>query len=327
MKNIFVAAAQHKRAAVIAAIVFIVLMVIPVTLVGVYYWFDSNFTNQVYTQQQTLSDIAALALKVRLDRLVDIASSMASSTQLASDVTNGQWVGAAGVARDLQNNVNYYDPFIDRVIIYDASGTQKDAYPALTGGLGTSASNSAWYKALMGGGATSYVSGVARRVSLPQIQVINISVPISSPRGIVGFLVLQIPTDNFLEFGGNVSLGTYGFVYIVDSSGNIVAHPRLFSENGGVVNYSFVSEVQKALAGGSGTDIVTDKTSGEKSLVTYKPVDSYGWGIVIQELYSEAFSTVSAILLGIELLIVAVTLIDIIIAFILFRFFMTHDHV
>lgn len=229
-------------------------------------------------QQQTLAGVAAAALKVKIDRLVGVASSIASSSQMVSDVSGGQWAAAAGVARDLQNNVNYYDPFIDRVIIYDASATQQSAYPALVGGLGTNASSSDWYKELIMGGNSSYVSGVTRRISLPQIQVIDIVTPVVSHDKIVGFVVLQIPTDNFLEFGGNLSLGTYGFAYVVDAKGHIVAHPKFFSNNSGIVDYSYVSQVQKVLAGKNGTDIVVDPGSGEKSLISYASVDEYGWG-------------------------------------------------
>ncbi len=271
-------------------------------------------------QQQTLAGVAAAALKVKIDRLVGVASSIASSSQMVSDVSGGQWAAAAGVARDLQNNVNYYDPFIDRVIIYDASATQQSAYPALVGGLGTNASSSDWYKELIMGGNSSYVSGVTRRISLPQIQVIDIVTPVVSHDKIVGFVVLQIPTDNFLEFGGNLSLGTYGFAYVVDAKGHIVAHPKFFSNNSGIVDYSYVSQVQKVLAGKNGTDIVVDPGSGEKSLISYASVDEYGWGIVTQELYSEAFSSVGTLLSGIIILIVLCSLFDICLAYGLFRY-------
>ena len=317
---------HRKKSAIISIVVFVVLMVTPVVLIAAYHWTSVTFTDQVVTQQQTLADVAALAVKVRLDRLASISSSLASSSQIVSDVANGQWTAAADVARDLENNVNYYDPFIDRIIVYDANGTQRGAYPELTGGLGTNASTSAWYGALARGTQSSYVSGVTTRISSPQIQVVNIAAPVLSDKKIVGFLVLQIPTDNFLDFGGNISVGTYGFAYIVDSEGNIVAHPKFLSDNAGVINYSSVPEVKKVLAGQSGTDIVTDSSSGEKGIVTYKPIEKYGWGIVAQELYSEAFSTASVILFDLSLFIIFLTALNIIIAYILYQYLITHHN-
>lgn len=318
---------NNRRATIIAIAFFVVFSVIPIGLIGAYRWVSDTFTNQVTTQQQTLSDIAALAINVKLDRLVNIASSLASSSQLESDAANGQWTAAAAVARDAENNVAFYDPFIDRIIVYDTNGVQQAAYPELTGGLGTQASVSGWYGALSGGTQASYVSGVTKRISSPQIQVVNIAVPIIANKRAVGFLVLQIPTDNFLDFGGNLSLGTYGFAYIVDASGNLVANPKYLSDtNGAVVNYSFVPQVKKVLAGGNGTDIVLDQGSGEKSIITYQPVPGYGWGVVVQELYSEAFSGVSSALVDIMLLIVLAWMADVVLACILYQYIVLHHH-
>jgi hypothetical protein len=93
-----------------------------------------------------------------------------------------------------------------------------------------------------------------------------------------------------------------------------------------VVNYSSVPEVKDVIAGGSGTDIVFDHGSGEKSIITYKPVSGYGWGVVMQELYSEAFSTMSSLLFVIMFLIISTILVDVIISYALFRYFILHEH-
>jgi len=317
---------SKKRAAIITAVVFLLLACIPVALIGTYRWVENTFTTQVFTQQQTLSDIAALAIKVKLDKLVNIAGALAASDQLSGDAASGKWTSAAGVARDLENNVNYYDPFIDRIIVYDASGVQQAAYPELTGGINTKASVNGWYGALASGTQSTYVSGATKRISSPQIQVVNVATSIVSNKKIVGFLILQIPTDNFLDFGGSLSLGTYGFAYVVDATGNLVAHPKYLSDSGGVISYSFVPQVMEALAGKSGTDIVSDQTTGEKGIVTYGSVPEYGWGVITQEPYVEAFSTESAILFGIFLSIILFTVLDLLICYALYCYIIYHTH-
>jgi hypothetical protein len=319
-------AQNRRRGFLITAIVFLILLTAPAALVGLYSQTYNTLTTQEVTKEQTLSDVAALALKVKLDKLVNIASSLASSPQLASDAKNGQWTDAANAARDMENNVNFYDPFIDRIIIYDASGTQQAAYPALTGGLGTNASSSAWYAALANSTQSFYVTNATRRLSLPQIQVVSIAVPIKTGQENTGFLVLQIPTDNFLEFAGNLDLGTYGFGYVVDAIGNIVAHPKVFSDSGSVVSYSFVPEVQKVIAGESGTDIVSNQRDDEKSIITYKPVADYRWGIITQELYSEAFSTRSGILSGLGILMAVLIVMDALVSYLVFRILISRKH-
>ena len=307
------------RAVVIAIIVFVILICVPAMLMKVYYRMSDADQAQMITEQETLVDLSAQAIKIKLDGLVSSASSMASSSTLSSDAAHGQWLKAADAARDMQNNVKYYDPFIDRVIIYDPQGVQQAAYPALTGGLGKSATGSLWYKALSSGGVSSYVSNVALRVSVPQIQVVNVAVPIKSDvGGISGFLVLQIPTDNFLEFGENISLGTYGFAYVVDSAGNLVAHPKFSSENGEVVNYLFDPAVRNVVNGESGGGIV-DQGTATKGIVVYTPIPGYGWGVIGRELYAEAFAGNGSILFDIALLIAICTIIDLLISYMLFR--------
>jgi hypothetical protein len=310
---------SKKRAIIITVIVFVVLMCIPVALTKMYQQTSDAITAQVTTEQTTLVDLTTQAVKIKLDNLVGIASSMASSSALSSDVAHGQWTNAADAARDMQNNVKYYDPFIDRIIIYDSQGTQQAAYPALVGGLGTSAVSSSWYKALSSGSVASYVTNVTLRTSMPQIQVVSIVVPVKTNGGVItGFLVLQIPTDNFLQFGENISLGTYGFAYIVDPVGNLVADPKYSSESGTAINYSFDSAVKNVIKGERGTEVVNEGT-GVKGLVAYGQVPGYGWGVIGQELYQEAFAGTANILSDIVLLIVVATLFNILLAYMLFR--------
>ncbi|MDR3582434.1 MAG: cache domain-containing protein [Candidatus Pacebacteria bacterium] len=308
----------RSRAVVVTAVVFLVLMCVPVALVGVYRRTSDTIDAQVFASQSALVDLAAQAVRVKLDGLVTIASSMASSTALVTDVAGSKWTDAADAARDMQNDVKYYDPFIDRIIIYDPQGIQRAAYPALVGGLGTSAASGSWYAALSSGKESSYVTNVILRTSKPQIQVVSVAVPIKGPSGTVaGFLVLQIPTDNFLAFGENISPGTYSFAYIVDQEGNIVAHPKYSSDNGEVVNYAFNPAVKNVMNGESGTLTVQD--SGVVGIVTYRPVADYGWGVIGQELSEEAFAGNSSILFDIRLLIGILTIVNLLIVYMLFR--------
>jgi hypothetical protein len=311
---------NRGKAIIVAIVIFCVMMVVPVMLMGVYYQTNNSLTTQKEAEQQTLVDLASLALKLKVDSLVGIASSYATSPQLITDVQAKKWSDAGLVIRDLGNNGNFYDPFIDRVVVYDAVANQQAAYPALTGGVGNNFSSSSWYQAMQATGATSFVSGATKRKTVPQIQVINIVVAIADASTTIGYVDLQVPTDNFLEFGENLSLGTYGFAYVVDSSGNIIAHPKYFSdENTQVINYSSVPAVAAVIAGKSGTAVVNDPISNGSGLVAYKPVPEYGWGIITQEPYNEIFYARDGILWGIALLIASVCVINILVAYMIFR--------
>ncbi len=300
--------------------VFLILLLIPAFLYFVYYRADSTLSGRVVEQQQTLTDITALAVKLKLENLVKIATSIAANDSVDAAMYKEDWASAVATTRDLQNSVNYYDPYIDRIALFDEDGTQKAAYPELVGGIGKNASSSDWFKALASGQIPYYVANVAQRSSSPHLRVVNIVIPASHAGKVVGFVLMQVPAENFLEFSDSVSVGTYGFVYIVDAAGNLVAHPRASSFSGSVINFANVPEVAQVLMGNSGSDIFYDAGDGEKSVATYEPVPSFGWGVVAQEPYAEAFAARNSILNLLSAVITGSVLFDILIAFAYFAY-------
>ncbi len=309
--------AQKRRTFLVTGVVFVVLLIIP-GLIGVaYYQADQSLTAQIYLQQQTLVNLATSALEIKINRLVEIGELVASSDQISKDAANGHWSDAANFARDMENDVAY-DTFIDRIIFYDADGIQQSAYPELKGGLGTAATSTDWYRLLSSGG-NFYVSGVSQRISVPRINVVSIITPIKTGGTINGFSVLQIPARNFLEFGTDLSLGTYGFAYIVDSKGNLVAHPQFSSQNGEVVNYSFVPAVKEIMAGKTGVMIVYNQNGTEKSIVGYEPLQRYRWGVVIQELYDEVFAPRDSILFSYLIEMITAFVFDLLFSYLVLR--------
>jgi len=316
---------QKRKAFLAAGVVFVALLLVPGAIGVIWYRTDQSITARTYLQQQTLVNLAASAVKVKIDHLVGIAESIASLDQISKSVANARWNDAAQSASNLQNNVTYYDPFIDRIIFYDTDGIQQAAYPTLVGGIGSSATSSAWYQALDQGGANSYVSGVAKRLSMPQINVVSIAVPIKANGATKGFLILQIPTDNFLEFGTDLSIGTYGFTYIVDAKGNLVSHPQFSSQNGVVVSYSFMPAVKEILAGKTGGMVTNDPNGGGKSIVVYELLPQYQWGVVVQEPYAEVFAVRDDILFSYFIEIIIALVVDFMLSLLIYRLLVTRS--
>jgi hypothetical protein len=308
---------RRNRAFLISAAVFVVLAIVPISLGVFYRTTDADLTAQVTNQQQTVATITATAIRLKLDRLVSIAAAMASSTQLTSFVTHNQWNEAANVTRDLQNNTLFYDTYIDRIVLWDKFGIEQSAYPTLSSGIGSSATSSAWYQAISSG-APSYVSFVTQRTAVPRINVINIAAPIMKDGVLVGILVMQVPTTNFLEFGESASLGPYGFIYIVDSKGNAVTDPKLPSNNG-VINLASLPVVKTILVDGQGVSLFPDE-SGSLSVIGYRVVSGYNWEVVTQEPYAEALATRDSLLWLIMWEIIAASLVDLLIAYLVFFF-------
>jgi hypothetical protein len=311
---------SNKKAYVVASVVFSILFIF-LLVIGLFFYENATTLKQeVIAGRQTIVNVAAAAVGVKISDLVKIASSMASNESIVADVANGQWADAADVTRDLQNDVNYYDTYIDRIVLFDTKGVERSAYPELVGGVGTSFSSSPYFQQVLEG-APYVVSNVARRASQPQIDVINILVPVSAQGTIAGVMELQIPVINFFEFGSDTSLGTYGFTYIVDSAGNIVVHPKFSSEEGNIVNVASTPIAQKVLSGNAGYDESYSNIDDERSVTTYAPVPVYKWGIVLQEPYNEVFSGPESILRTIEIESFVFVILDWVVAYLVLWLF------
>jgi general secretion pathway protein G len=311
---------MSRRASVIATIVFLVFLIPPITIGYFYYSLDQSLTSQAINKQQTFIGLTANAVRLKLDNLVTLATSIASVDSVSSDMAAQDWNGAAAAVRDLENNPVYYDSFIDRISIYDPQGIQQAAYPELQGAIGTRGASDAWYRPLVDG-AGFYVDHVIQRLSIPQIKVVSIAVPVVRDHQNVGYLILQIPIANFLEFSVDPTLGSYGFTYIVDAQGYLVSDPQASENYGGLTNLSSVSLVQKVLAGQKNTMIIRSQADSVESLVSYQPIPVYGWGLITETPAEEAFAARNGILFLMMLGIIAALGIDLVLTYLAIRFF------
>jgi hypothetical protein len=304
--------------ATVTAVVFIIFLILPICVGWFYYNNGFTLKQQVSSQLQNEENIASAAIQLKLNRLTEIASSLAVSPKIVAAVSQGNWDAAASVVRDAQNNPSFYDPYIDRMVFFDSNGVEQSAYPTLIGGIGNNASSTSWYTTAVQTD-TVVVSSVVRRAATPSLNVIEIAAPVFNGNDVIGILVMQIPTDNFLDFGYALSTGTYGFTYIVDSKGNVVAHPK-YSATDGVVNLASVAPVKNILAGESGEMITSDPSGNQNNFLVYEPISKYGWGIVIQEPYTEAFTAYNAMMKNMGIAEALLLVIDVLVSYLVFRF-------
>lgn len=89
-----------------------------------------------------------------------------------------------------------------------------------------------------------------------------------------GILLLDANFKMIDNLGGRVTLGSKGYVYLMDGLGNIVYHPQQQLIYSGL-KYENVDEVLKYTYGS-----YIDKTNGQERLITVKTVDSIGWKVV-----------------------------------------------
>jgi prepilin-type N-terminal cleavage/methylation domain-containing protein len=284
-----------------------------------YYKTAERLQQQAIGQIQSETNLAVSALQIKLNRLSELVTSYAQIPRLVQAASAGNWDGAAGAARDAQNNVAFYDTYIDRVVFFDKNGVEQSAYPTLAGGIGANAASSTWYKALKMTDAP-VISAVTLRTASPSINVVSVAASIHdiTTNAVVGYVVLQIPAEHFLDFGYALSTGIYGITYIVDQNGNLVAHPKY--GNAGVINFSSTQPVPELLAGKSGTMITKDPLSNQKNFIVYQKVPQYNWGVVTEEPSVEVFASYNSAVAFIQKLVGIFTLIDFFISYLVFRY-------
>ena len=168
---------SEKSHVALALIVFTVLLIIPIVMGVAYYNIASGFRQQSIDRVTTETNLAASALQIKLNHLTQLATTYAELPALSAAAAAGRWEDAAAVARDSENEVTLYDPYIDRVILFDKSGTEQSAYPTLVGGIGADASSGAWYKTITQTNAP-VVPPVALRAAKPSFNVVNVAAPI-----------------------------------------------------------------------------------------------------------------------------------------------------
>lgn len=121
-----------------------------------------------------------------------------------------------------------------------------------------------------------------------------------------------MPVSFVAEIGDHVRFGEMGHVAIVDNSGRILSHPnrQWQDERHDMRDNPVVGEV---ISRKSGVGDYYSEQFGEEMVVGYAPVPATGWGIIVEQPYSELVSKVqdmkSAILLAMSVgLLIAIIL-------------------
>lgn len=305
---------EKKSIAFFAAIAFLILFV-PTLTVGVlnYQSIGADMTKQVFDQRETVASLAASSVRLKLNKLVAIAETYASQPGVITDAASGNWNGARNLIIDLQNNPANYDSFIGRFLLLDKHGNVTVSFPGITSSaIGNPDVAIAEFSApILQGNEDVFVSDVFQRGSSMNSNHIEILVPMRRASTLVGIVELSIPINEFSDFGKDVDVGDYGFVYLVDRTGHIISHPK-YSSDGPIIDYSSLPIIQKLISGQSGVAINYNPFERQERAVAYEPVPAYGWGIVAQEPVAEAFAPRDSILQYIVYLIVALGLVELV---------------
>ncbi|MBI4352869.1 MAG: response regulator [Candidatus Omnitrophica bacterium] len=245
-----------------------------------------ELTSFTLSRRGAVAHLVATTLKERLDRLVDIGTSLATRVQLRQFIEEGKWEEAVRILGDVPKDF----PFVERVFLADLAGTLMGDEPELPGVRGKNFAHRDWYRGVSQKWRP-YLSEVYQRAAKPQYNVAAVAHPIRAGDGrLIGILVMQVRLETLLGWISGVDAGSRGFVYVVDQKGRVVAHPRIIPQ-GEIVNFVTMPAVQGLLQGKKGVEVLLNPLEDEKELAAYEPLPLYGWGVVVAEPFSSAFVT------------------------------------
>lgn len=243
-------------------------------------------TNQVLERKQAIAFLASAILDERLDAQVDLAVSLASRPVLIQEIKKGQWAAAIGVL----TNIPLKFPIVERIILYDPSGTIKATVPSGLNVIGESRTNKEWYKQVLSHWRP-YVSNIYERGSKPIKNVISVLVPVEDDNAngeVLGILQLQISVKTFSAWVKDFHSRPGEIIYVLDRHGQVVYHPRFDSEKK-IVNLSSFSLVRELMRGRQGVKIHYSLIEKGWHIAAYRTVGGYGWGVVVTQPVQEAF--------------------------------------
>jgi PAS domain S-box-containing protein len=265
------------RASIRWVALFLVSMAIIATATSSYREIDKELTAVALLRREAVARIAAVTLAEKFGRVVDVAISLATRVRFRELVNQEKWGEAIKIMHDIPRDL----PHIERLFLTDTKGTLQADVPALPGVRGTNFAYREWYRGVSRDWRP-YVSPVYTRAAPPQINVFAVAVPVKNAGGVAGILVLQLRVESLLEWINTIDTGRQGFVYLVDSKGQVAFHSR-HRDRPGIADMSGVPVVMKSLRGEHGVETGFDPVENEEAIVAYAPVPGYGWGVVSQQ--------------------------------------------
>jgi signal transduction histidine kinase len=193
----------------------------------------------------------------------------------------------------LQTIVQSY-PRIDRAFVTDPYGVLWSDYPRAPESLGQSFSSRDWYRGLSQAWAP-YVSEVYQRHAEPRPLVVAIAVPIRDEQQVLGALVNQYRLDGITEWLKQLQIGSSGYVFVIDHTGTVAAHPKLNLQDRQYDEYAAITLMQEALRGQPRTAEYLDPLAQRSMVATFMPVSvgsGQRWVVVAEQPSAEAYAPI-----------------------------------
>jgi len=250
-----------------------------------YQQIDEELTDAALSRRLSIAQLTATTLSEKFDRMTGIGIALATRVRFRELVAEAKWAEAALIFKDVSKDF----PFIERVHLTSIDGNKMAEIPELQIGVGESFAYRDWY-INVSRNWEPYVSPVFERRSPPKHNIFAVAVPIKdTDENPIGILVMHTDLEGFFDWAGKIEVGPGGFVFIVDSKGQLAFHPK-YSVQDGITDFSSAPVVQKVLQGKENVEITYNSIEKERHVSAYVPVE-YGWGVIAQQPVSLAFES------------------------------------
>ncbi len=268
----------------IAAILFVVL-------ISSYH----EATQDIMKNRQARTELTVTLVHERLEKILDIAQSLASRPSLVENIIQNKWDEAVKYIEKTPQEFDY----IDSIFLTQTDGTLKAGTGTYEGIINKNFAYRDWYQGVSKHWEP-YLSEFYTRANAPQINVISAAVPITDlsirasgnfkEEEILGILVIQINPEIFLKWSLEADLGEQGFLYAVDKNGTLIFHPDYDTVNE-FIDFSAEYPVRNLLDNESGIGVAYDVKRAENRLYSYALCESHGWNIIFEQPASAAFAS------------------------------------
>ena len=276
--------ARQERAPQLAyGAIGLFLLVLVTIAVHTYLSVREELTDVVTKRRLALAQIAAVTQSERLDRVVDVAVSLATRVRFADLVAAGEWDSAIQILRGVPAEL----PFIDRLAVFDPGGTLR-ADSALEHVSSRNFADREWYRGVQHG-SRPYVSSMYRRAAPPQMDVFAVATPIVDREGRrTGILLLHVNVGVFFAWARELDFGEGGALVVVDRQGNEAFNSGA-PKREAIVSLAANPVIGRLLRGESDVEVAVDPADGVAKVFAFVPA-RHGWGVVAQQPAAAAFA-------------------------------------
>jgi len=269
-----------------------VAALLPIALLGLYAFriTSRSVEDLVRANNDSAATLTAELLGRQFEQNAGVAQVSASFPGLRDAVERRD---EEAVCARLQRMVEAY-PRMDRAFVTDTNGVLWSAFPPTPELIGKDFSYRDWFRGVSKEWKP-YVSEAYQRLATPKALVVAVAVPVrDAQQQVTGILVSQYRLDALSQWLKQCTLGSSGYVFVLDHTGTVAAHPKLDMQARPYEDFVTVEPVRQALQGNHVTIEYVDPMAQRTMVAAFAPVNvgDHRWVVVAQQPVEEAYAPI-----------------------------------